>query len=240
MPVSEVKCCDCMDFMAQFPDKFFDLAIVDPPYGIGFDKENTTMSAGMRKDGTQRKMKSWRNPVPKGYTTKEWDKQKPSIEYFRELQRVSRNQIIWGGNYFADKLTISGGWIVWEKGVPDGMSLSQCELAWTNCLNSIKICKVLWAGYKKAEKEERIHPTQKPVVLYVWLLENYAKPGDKILDTHMGSQSSRIAAWKMGFDYWGCEIDQEYFDQGCARFEEERRQLNLFTHPEKPKQEALF
>jgi site-specific DNA-methyltransferase (adenine-specific) len=220
---------DNMKLMARYPDKYFDLAIVDPPYGIGFDKENTTMSAGFRKDGTQRKMASWNNPQPKGYASKEWDKETPSIEYFNELQRVSKKQIIWGGNYFTDKLPPSGGWVVWNKGVPDGMSLSQAELAWTNCLNSIKICSVLWAGYKKAENEDRIHPTQKPSKLYRWLLSNYAKEGDKILDTHLGSGSIAIACHDMGFDLVACEIDEDYYNAAVKRFNEQTKQLKLIA-----------
>lgn len=224
MPVSEVKCCDCMDFMAQFPDKFFDLAIVDPPYGIGVDGQKLSINKNPKHSR-------------KAHKQKEWDRGKPEKKYFEELERVSKNQIIWGGNYFVPYLRQSKkGWIVWDKG-QYGLTMSDCELAYSSFDCPTRIYKLNRMALKI---EGTIHPTQKPVALYVWLLENYANPGDKILDTHMGSQSSRIAAWKMGFDYWGCEIDQEYFDQGCARFEEERRQLNLFTHPEKPKQEALF
>jgi site-specific DNA-methyltransferase (adenine-specific) len=229
--VSEVFNGDCMEYMARYPDKYFELAIVDPPYGIGFDRENTSMSAGTRKDGSKRKMTSWSNPKEKGYAIKEWDKSIPNEDYFIELKRVSKRQIIWGGNYFTEHLTPSGGWVVWEKGVPEGMSLSQAEIAWTNCLNSIRVVKVLWAGYIKSDSEERSHPTQKPVKLYRWLLQNYAKPGDKILDTHMGSQSSRIAAHDMGFDYYGSELDRDYFDAGCKRYENHIKQLTIFTSP---------
>lgn len=218
---------DCMDLMKDTPDNYYELAIVDPPYGIGFDKENETMSAGLRKDGTRRKMKSWSNPIQKEYTTKDWDKSTPSKEYFKELQRVSKNQIIWGGNYFTDKLIPSGGWVIWEKGVPEGMSLSQAEMAWTNCLNSIKITKHLWAGYKKCEKTNRIHPTQKPVALYKWLLKNYAKEGDKILDTHLGSGSIAIACHYMGFELTGIEIDEEYYNQAMERIKEQTQQQTL-------------
>ena len=217
MPISTVECCDCMDFMAKFPDKFFDLAIVDPPYGMDFGKTQTGKGWIVRK-------------------SKDWDKTTPTKEYFIELSRVSKNQIIWGGNYMAEHLPPSRGWVFWDKGQRK-FSLADGELAWTSFDRALRVFDF---PRPRANQEDKIHPTQKPVALYVWLLQNYAKPGDKILDTHMGSQSSRIAAWKMGFDYWGCEIDQEYFDQGCARFEKERRQLNLFTHPEKPKQEALF
>ncbi len=220
MPISEVKCCDCMDFMAQFPDKFFDLAIVDPPYGIGISNAREIGYRGMNV-----------------FTPKQWDNEPPDEVYFNELFRVSKNQIIWGGNYFP--LKPSRCFIIWDKG--EGFynrSYAEAELAWTSFDANVKIFKR--DPLAQGDYRGKIHPTQKPVALYIWLLENYAKPGDKILDTHMGSQSSRIAAWKMGFDYWGCEIDQEYFDQGCARFEEERRQLSLFAQPDEPKQETLF
>jgi site-specific DNA-methyltransferase (adenine-specific) len=227
MPISEVKCCDCMDFMAQFPDKFFDLAIVDPPYGL--DVANMNMGVGKAPSCPKIEHRIWK--------PKDWDVGTPPKEYFSELFRVSQNQIIWGGNYF--KLPPSRCFLIWDKG--EGFynrSYAEAELAWTSFDANVKIFKrdpLAWGDYRG-----KIHPTQKPVALYVWLLQNYAKPGDKILDTHMGSQSSRIAAWQMGFDYWGCEIDQEYFDQGCARFEKERRQLNLFAQPDEPEQEALF
>ena len=217
-PLSQTFNEDCMIVMARYPDKYFDLAVVDPPYGIGFDGENTTMSAGMRKDGTKRKNKTWNNPKPKEYVRKDWDNKKPNREYFCEVLRVCKNIIVWGGNYFTDILEPSGGWIVWEKGVPEGMSLSQCELAWTNYNNSIKIVKILWAGYRKAEVENRIHPTQKPEKLYRWIYANYAERGQKILDTHLGSGSSRIACHKAGIGFVGCEIDKDYVDAQEKRF----------------------
>jgi len=228
VPSSEVYLEDCLKALKRYADNHFDLAIVDPPYGIGFDRENPTMSAGVRKDGTKRKMASWSNPKEKGYTKKDWDKETPSEEYWKELMRVSKNQIVWGGNYFSDYLKPHGGWIVWEKGVPEGMSLSQAELAWNSCLNSVRIVKVLWAGYKKADNEDRFHPTQKPVRLYDWILMNFAKPNDLILDTHLGSGSSRIAAYKGGFNFVGFEIDQEYYEKQEKRFNEFKSQLRLF------------
>ena len=219
---------DCIELMKQVPDKFFNLAIVDPPYGIGFDRENPTMSAGVRKDGTKRKMATWSNPKEKGYTVKDWDKSKPSFEYWEQLFRVSKNQIVWGGNYFTDILKPHGGWVVWEKGVPDGMSLSQAELAWNSCLNSIRVFKVLWAGYKKADNEDRFHPTQKPVRLYDCLIRDFAREGDLILDTHVGSGSSRISAHKAGLIYVGTEIDAEYYEKQEARFKNFTAQTTLW------------
>ncbi len=223
---------DCMSYMATLPDNAFDLAIVDPPYGIGFDGENPTMSAGLRKDGTRRQMKSWSSPIEKGYVKKSWDSTRPNEEYFNELKRVSRNQIIWGGNYFSDMLAPHGGWIVWEKGVPDGMSLSQAELAYNTTMNSIQIVSILWAGYKKQDNESRIHPTQKPVALYKWLLTKYAKPGQTILDTHGGSGSIAIACHDLGFDLTWIELDKDYYEAALKRYTEHSKQGFLFE-PEK-------
>jgi len=219
---------DNMKLMARYEDNHFDLAIVDPPYGIGWDKENSTMSAGDRKDGTKRKMKTWSNPKAKKYKKGNWDNAIPNAEYFKELERVSKYQIIWGGNYFSEHLKPSGGWVVWEKGVPDGMSLSQAELAWTNKLNSIKVTKHLWAGYKKCEVTDRFHPTQKPIQLYEWLLMNYAEKGFKILDTHLGSGSIAIACDKQGFDLVACELDADYYKSALKRLKIHQQQLTMF------------
>jgi site-specific DNA-methyltransferase (adenine-specific) len=223
---------DNMEFMKTIPDKFYDLAIVDPPYGIGFDGEDVAMSAGMRKDGTQKKNKTWNNPKPKGYIKKQWDSKKPDKKYFDELFRISKNQIIWGGNYFSDVLKPHGGWIVWEKGVPEGMSLSQAELAYNTISNSIQIIKILWAGYKKVENESRIHPTQKPIALYKWLLSRYVKPGWTIFDSHVGSGSIRIACHDMGFDFTGCENDADYWQAQEERYKNHIAQLELFENDE--------
>lgn len=219
---------DCLSAMLEMADNQFDLAIVDPPYGIGFDKEKQGMSAGMRKDGTQRKMQSWKNPKPKNYTQKDWDKERPSKQYFDELLRVSKKQIIWGANYFTDLLPVSGGWAVWSKGVPETMSLSMGEMAWISHTNSVKIKELLWAGYKKCEQVDRIHPTQKPAKLYTWLLSMYAKEGDTILDTHLGSGSIAIACHDMGFDLTAYEIDEQYFAAASNRLKQHQRQLKLF------------
>lgn len=210
--ISEATLEDNMTGMARYPDKFFDLAIVDPPYGIG------GIAGKEGKDGcTHGKNR-------KRYEKKQWDSLPPSAEYFAELFRVSKNQIIWGGNYFANFLPASMGWVFWDKG--QELDMSDGELAFTSfqvALRRIIIHRALIGqagGY--------IHPTQKPVALYKWLLNKYAKPGDKILDTHMGSQSSRIAAFQMGFDYYGWEIDKDYFKAGNKRFREQTAQQQLF------------
>jgi site-specific DNA-methyltransferase (adenine-specific) len=209
---------DCMDLMRGFPDKHFDLAIVDPPYGIGFDGDSTLGNNSSAK---------WKNPAKsERYAQKEWDKSPPPMEYFVELRRVSRKQIIWGGNYFL--LPPTGGWIIWAKGTAEGMSLSDAELAWTNAANNVKICELLWSGFRKCEQVERFHPTQKPVKLYTWLLENYATPGQRILDTHLGSGSSAIACAQFGAYLDACEIDADYFAAAIARIRRELAQGQLF------------
>ena len=195
---------DCMEYMAQFPDNYFELAIVDPPYGIG-DKF---------KGGKTGKMNF--NEI----VNKDWDKV-PSDEYFNELQRVSKNQIIWGGNYF--NLPPTRCFIVWDKMISEDFSLAMAELAWTSFDKLAKIYKL------QVPKNGKIHPTQKPVKLYEWLLKNYAKDGDKILDTHLGSASSAIAAHRMGFEFFGTELDGDYFMASVARFERETAQLDMFS-----------
>ena len=174
---SETFNIDCIEYMQGIEDNYFDLAIVDPPYGIGIN-----MNLGLAK-GKRKKHKN-----------KKWDDDSPNQEYFNELFRVSKNQIIWGGNYF--ELPACYHFIFWDKLVPEGLSFSQGEYAWTSFDRAIRKFTLNNANGGK------IHPTQKPVKLYKWLLQNYAKQGDKILDTHLGSQSSRIAAYDMGFDFW--------------------------------------
>ncbi len=203
---------DCMTVMARYPDKYFDLAIVDPPYGI--DLANMNMGAGNKPKHCNNKRR--------GFTAKDWDKNPPESEYFVELKRVSKNQIIWGGNYF--DLGTCYGFCIWDKGSPDGMSFSDCEFAWHSFRKVAKLFK--YSTY--LNKGDKIHPTQKPVALYDWLLMNYAKQNDLILDTHVGSGSSRIAANKNGFEFIGCEIDVEYFEAQEARFKDFTSQLRLF------------
>ena len=177
---------DNMELMARYPDKYFSLAIIDPPYGIGFD--------GEIKEMANNNSKKWKSAKGKNYTRKSWDCETPSKEYFTELQRVSKNQIVWGGNYF--DLPQSSGWIFWNKGVAKDFTLSPGELAWTSFNKSVDMVELLWAGFRKCEETDRIHPTQKPVKLYEWILKNYAKQGDKILDTHFGSGSIACAVHK--------------------------------------------
>jgi site-specific DNA-methyltransferase (adenine-specific) len=207
-----------MEYMRGIPDKFFELAVVDPPYGIGEDGSTN------KSRGKLGKAKDY-----KGFTG--GDKKPMPKEFFDELKRISMNQIVWGANHFISLMPFdSSCWIVWDKenGATD---FADCELAYTSFQTAVRIFKYRWQGMLQADmknKETRIHPTQKPVALYEWLLTNYAKAGDKILDTHMGSQSSRIAAWRLGFDYYGCELDKDYFNDGCKRFEQERAKQSLF------------
>lgn len=214
---SEVYNIDCMEFMKTLPDKCFDLVIADPPYGI-------------KEDGLKNHTRSCLAKSQE-YTPKDWDKEAMPKEFFDELIRVSKNQIIWGANHFISRIPYdSPCWIVWDKdnGATD---FADCELAWTSFKTAVRKFKYRWQGMLQENmknKERRIHPTQKPVDLYGWLLLNYAPQGGVIFDPMMGSQSSRIAAHRLGFDYVGCELDKEYFDKGCERFKQETSQLSLF------------
>ena len=216
---------DCMEVMARYPDNYFDLAVVDPPYGIGFDG-NTTANGGIagRRNGFTRKQH---------HEKKGWDKERPSAEYFGELQRISKNQIVWGGNYFADLLPPKKGWIFWDKKITNAnnTNFSDGELAWTSFDCILRRFTYDWIGFgylNNPQGEKKIHPTQKPVALYDWIFKNYASPNDKILDTHLGSGSSRIAAHKAKLDFVGCELDKEYFDAQEKRFKDFSSQLTLF------------
>lgn len=203
--ISDVFNMDCLEYMRNIPDKFFDIAIADPPYGIKVTK--MTLGNGKRK-------------IYRG--KEEWDNTAPSNDFFEQLLRISKKTIIWGANHFISKIPFdSSGWIVWDKGTGDN-SFADCELAWSNFEKPVRKFFRSWVGANAKERNEsRIHPTQKPVSLYCWILKNYAIGGGKIFDPMMGSQSSRIAAYKMGFDFWGCELDEEYFKLGCERFEKE-------------------
>ena len=193
--------CDCIEFMKDIPDNYYDLAIVDPPYGIGMSS----------------------NPIRQSHKRKQWDNSIPKKKYFEELFRISKNQIVWGGNYFIEYLKNTQNYIIWDKKQPEHFSLAMCELAWTSFSSPAKI-------YRKSVLEERnkIHPTQKPVKLYEWLLKNYAKPTDKILDTHFGSCSIGIACHNFGCSLDACELDEEYFNKALKRLKIHVSQLNLF------------
>ena len=192
---------DCMEYLATLEDNAFELAIVDPPYGIDINSS-----------GTHFKEK---------YNVKEWDKNTPNNKYFYELIRVSKNQIVWGGNYFLDRLGNCKCFVIWDKKIAEDMSFAMCEMAWTSFKNGAKIYK------NTATQPDRIHPTQKPVKLYEWLLMKYAKEGDKILDTHLGSGSIAIACHNLGFDLVGCELDTDYFNAATKRLQQHQSQLRI-------------
>jgi len=216
IPISEVYNVDCIEYMKTIQDKFFDLAIVDPPYGIGISK--------FKKFGKRRKGNTLTN-----YKSSEWDSEIPDIDYFDELFRVSKEQIIFGANYFLGIIDFSGwSWIVWDKGQPEDISFAMGELAVYSGKKSLQI----YRGSRKlgncisnndvlAKLNAKIHQCQKPIALYSWLLKKYAKKGDFIFDSHLGSGSSRIAAYKMGFNFIGCEIDKDYFEDSEVRFRKE-------------------
>jgi len=199
---------DCMDYLATLPDKAFDLAIVDPPYGI-----NINMNMGKKRG------------MPLMHDVKKWDSYRPTNEYFIELFRVSVNQIIWGGNYFS--LPITKSWIFWDKMVHHGVSFADGELAWTSFDKTLVKTVIPYSGF--IGSEGKIHPTQKPVALYKWLLSRYAKPGDRILDTHGGSGSICLACHDMGFDLTWIEKDADYYDAAVKRYQTHAAQGQLFN-----------
>ena len=206
---------DCLEGMKQIPDKYFELAIVDPPYGINMDGGKI----GGDNCGTA-----------KNYTKKQWDDKAPDKSYFDELIRVSKNQIIWGANHFISRIPYdSSCWIVWDK--DNTGNFADCELAWTSFNTAVRKYRYRWNGMLQENmknKEIRIHPTQKPVALYKWLLKNYANKGDKILDTHVGSASSIIACIDMGFEYMGFELDKEYYEAAQERMRIHMQQQTIF------------
>jgi site-specific DNA-methyltransferase (adenine-specific) len=205
---------DNMELMARYEDNYFDLAIVDPPYGIGADK---AQNAGGEKYGYKK------------YKETDWDSSIPSEEYFNELMRVSKNQIVWGGNYMTEYLPPKMGWILWDKGQRD-FSLADGELAWTSFNKALRIF-TMPRGAALADANNsggKLHPTQKPVKLYEWLLMNYAKENDKILDTHLGSGSIAIACHNRGFDLTACELDTEYYEAAIKRIEQHKQQIRMF------------
>lgn len=198
---------DCVQGMKRYPDKYFDLAVVDPPYGIGDEK--------LTQGGT------WASKYKKGDA--KWDV-KPENEYWQHLFRVSKNQIVWGANYFMNELPPSRGFIVWDK-IAHLPTMADCEFAWVSIDSNAKICKVLRATQSD---ECRLHICQKPVKLYDWIFAKYAQPGQRILDTHLGSGSSRIAAHKAGLDFTAFETDKEYYDAQEKRFRDFTAQLRMF------------
>ncbi|MFA7255972.1 MAG: DNA methyltransferase [Kiritimatiellales bacterium] len=209
LELNRLYCMDCMEGMKQIPDKFFELAIVDPPYGIKINSSGRVGHYGGRG--------------------KKWDSETPPEEYFSEIGRVSQNQIVWGGNYFA--LPKTRCFLIWDKMQPQNVSFASCEYAWTSFDQSAK------TFYMRPQGDpDRIHPTQKPIALYKWLLTNYAKPGDKILDTHVGSASSLIACHELGFDYMGFEIDADYHKAASERLDRAKRQVNIFSAIDAPEQ----
>lgn len=211
---------DCMEAMRSMPDQCFDLAVVDPPYGIG-------------ESGRKKKSRTNLAEATDYSPFFGEDKEPPPVEFFTQLARVSKKQIIFGANHFISRLPPPADtpcWIVWDK-QNGGSDFADFEMAWTSFNRAARIFRFRWAGMLQGNmknKETRIHPTQKPVALYAWIFQHYAKPGDRILDTHLGSGSSRIAAWDAGLDFTGYEIDREYFDAQEKRFQQHTAQLTMF------------
>jgi len=197
---------DNMELMARYEDNHFDLAIVDPPYGIDIT------NSGWVKSNKNIK------------TNNNWDNETPNKKYFEELKRVSKNQIIWGGNYFLDNLNNTRCFLIWDKQIGECTSFASSELAWTSFDKSTKTFYEHPAKYGK----DKIHPTQKPIKLYEWTLINYAEEGDKILDTHLGSGSITIACHNLGFDLTACELDKDYYDAAMKRLKQHQAQLTMF------------
>ena len=209
----KITCEDNMELMARYPDGYFELAIVDPPYGLG---DRLVKGGNKGKMGTLRKMAD--NKV------ESWDDKIPPSEFFIELKRVSKNQIIWGGNYFLDFLGKTDGFIVWDK-MNGTNPMADAELAWQNIKGTTRMFR--WHHFSGGITK-KIHPTQKPIALYEWILMNYAKEGDKILDTHLGSGSIAIACNNLGFDLTACELDAEYYNKAIKRIENHKAQQRLF------------
>lgn len=211
---------DNMQLMARYPDNYFDLAIVDPPYGIN---ASNVLSGTRRKSGKGASCKT-------AFEAKDWDLEIPREEYFNELFRVSKNQIIWGANYMVEFLPNSQGWIIWDK--DNGTTnFADAELAFTSFDKATRIFKFTWNGMLQGDmknKEVRIHPTQKPKALYKWILDKYAVPGDKILDTHLGSASIALACHDYDFELTACELDTDYYNSAIKRIKNHIGQQKLF------------
>lgn len=236
MPISLVENRDCLEAMAEMPDKAFDLAIVDVPFGLGEGKKHTSRSGLVKQRNGSFLL------VPPKHQEKDWDACAPTQTYYDRLFRVCRRHIIFGENYLQfNQKASSTGRIFWDK-LTTG-DFSDGEMLWTNLFSSVRQVRFMWSGFNqgisletphiqqgnKRLNEKRIHPTQKPVALYKWLLTNYAKPGDTILDTHLGSGSSRIAAYDLGFDFVGYELDKDYFEAQERRFADHIAQPKLFV-----------
>lgn len=213
----DIRNCDCMELMSQFPNKHFDLAIVDPPYGIGEDgRKNHTRSVIAKAKNYSKNAR--------------YDNSPPDFRYFQELFRVSKNQIIWGGNYYIEFLKNTPCVIVWDKDNGEN-DFADCEIAWTSFKTAARKFKWRWQGMLQEDmknKQERIHPNEKPIALYKWLLKNYAKEGHSILDTHGGSMSLAIACHDYSFDLTVCEIDKEYYEKAMKRINNHVAQTSLF------------
>jgi site-specific DNA-methyltransferase (adenine-specific) len=213
---------DNMELMKRYPNNYFDLAIVDPPYGIGESSNDNQSRSKLCK--------------AKDYGSKKWDENAPNKEYFAELKRVSKNQIVWGSNHFIENIpnANSSCWIVWDKQNGNN-DFADCELAYCSLKSAVRMTSIRWHGmlqHDMKNKEVRIHPTQKPVKLYEWLLMNYANECDKILDTHLGSGSIALACHNLGFDLVGCELDTEYYESACKRLKQHQAQLTIFNTTE--------
>lgn len=227
MPLSEVFNMDCMEGMKEYPDKYFDLAIVDPPYGINAEQ------------GTNRKSRKQFSDKQYG-----WDSCAPSLEYFIELFRISKNQIIWGANHFIENIPSSNTkcWLVWDKKNPD-RCFADAELAWCSNIDNVRIINIKRVQELNVLDGGKIHPTQKPTHLFDWIMKRFCNEGDKILDTHLGSGSSRIAAYALGFDFTAFELDKDYYDAQDKRFQAFKADLDARDSMFKPiqiKQESLF
>jgi len=207
----EILNIDCMEYMKSCKNNAFDLAIVDPPYGIGEDWKKS------KKGSFYSHESSYKNNSC------------PGVEYFDELFRVSKNQIIWGGNYYTEFLPPRNSWIIWEKKINfDKQHMSEGELAWTSFNKPVRIVELAWCGFIRCEPRHGNHPHEKPIKLYKWMLEKYTMPGQRILDTHLGSGSSAIAAHYGGFDFVGCELDKDYYKATQERFNDATRQRAMF------------
>ena len=209
---------DCMEYLATLQENAFELAIVDPPYGIKMH--------GGKSYGCPSRPTLYKKLKPPKHESKSWDNNRPDLAYFTELERVTKNRVIWGGNYFSDFLPPSMGWVYWGK-FENGSDFSDGELAYTSFDRALRSFRVHPFSGTNGGKN-RIHPTQKPVKLYEWLLHNYAKEGDRILDTHLGSGSSAIACHNGGFDFVGCELDTDYFNAAKKRLQQHQSQIRIF------------